>query len=216
MSRFGLVYNNEVVVGPREYRYSAFNDFLINKGIDFELPKIYEDTVMLGGVDFKILPVTDIITPNVGKYEQLSGPTIQIFDTYITETYGTEFKSIDAVKNEMKTEISANRYIKETADIKLTIQGIEVIVEADRTNKMMIIQITGLMSDTDINIFKFPKSNNWLAMTKADMNIIVMAFITQTQTAFNWEQITIEQINAATTFAELDLIDLGDVVVTGV
>ena len=76
---------------------------------------------------------------------------------------------------------------------------------------MMVIQIYGIMQDTTIYNFKFPKSQNWLALTKTDMGQIVEAFITQTQAAFDWENTTTTEINNATDFDALSKIDLGNV-----
>lgn len=216
MAKFGLVYDNKIVVGPRDYRFTPFNAFLIKQNITFDLPKIYESNEMINGGSFTILPVTSTIIPNLGKYDQLAGPTFQISSNSITETYTAIPKNVEAVKNEMIAKVSENRYIKETSDIKLNIQNTDIIIEADRMNKMMIIQITGLMNDTDINNFKFPKSNNWLPMTKTDMMTIVESFIIQTQNAFDWEQNIISQINNSNNFEKLDLIDLGDIVTIGV
>jgi hypothetical protein len=95
-------------------------------------------------------------------------------------------------------------------DIELTIQDTYVRIEADRLNKMMLIQIFGLMSDTDTYTFKFPRSDNWLSLNKAEMGLIVNAFISQTQLAFDWENSVVTQIDSATDFETLATIDLGD------
>jgi len=210
MSNFGLVVDNKIVVGPRDYRYSFFQTYLQENNLNFSEVPTQNGGYPFFGAGFSILPVAETIMPNLGKYEQLAGPAYTIGANSITETYSAAPKNLEAVKAELKATVAANRYAKEVKDISLTLQGTPVVVEADRLNKMMIIQITGLMGLDDTYNFKFPKSGNWLTLTKADMGTLVAAFVGQTQAAFDWEKTVVAAIDAAADFTALDAIDLGN------
>ena len=214
--KYGLVVNNKIECGPREYIVTLFQDRLNELG--FDLPKDLTSNVRFKTNDepiltaeWSLLPVTQITSESLLWYQQPAGPNFTINEDSIFEHYTAADKPIEQIKYELITKVAANRYKKETADIKLKIQDTDIIIEGDRTNKMMVIQIYGIMQDDTVYNFKFPKSQNWLPLTKSDMGLIVAAFITQTQEAFDWENATTNTINAATDFTALAEIDLGNV-----
>ena len=206
-----LQQNNQVIYGPAEYSVSMFKYILIEdcelQPEDFTIP-----TKIDGAYDvtstISILPAT-IVYPNLnGKIEQLSGPTWEITKESATGTYGVAPKNLDAVKNELKTQVAANRYTLETADLKLTVAGVDVIVEGSRENKTIFMLSYGVLPEEGVTNWKFPKSGNFVACSKADIGQIITAFVTQTQGAFDLEAAKVAEIDACLTLEELDAISV--------
>lgn len=214
MRKFSIVIDNKIVFGPREYKYNHFYQFFKNNNLNTNLlPFDKTDDNVIITSSFKMLPTFTETKPNINSiYEEYVGPTYQILENEVIITYTKQFKSVDSIKASLKVEIADVRYKKEIDNIELNIQNTDIIIEADRLNKMMIIQIYGIMADTDIYNFKFPKSQNWLPITKPQMGTIVQAFITQTQNAFDYEKTIIDSIDSSTTVNQLKLIRKNEII----
>lgn len=212
MAKFGLVIDSKVKVGPREWLYGAFKEYLEENNLPFEnLPRVKEDSEPYIGEGYTILPVIATIYPEaLTQFEQLAGPTLTITADSITETYTSAPIPIDSCKNTLKNTVAGNRYIKETKDIVLTIQGTEVTVLADRGNRIILTQVYAVATDTVTTNYKFSKDALFLELSKAELGTIITALNVQTQASFDWEKDTWASIDSATTYEELALIDVGN------
>ena len=132
---YALTQNNQIKVGPREYYWSAFRNFLEQEGISTDnLPLNYSgtDPIILNETT-RIVPVVIEAQPAYNQYtEQLAGPTYTITDTLVTGAYTVADREITAAKNSMKSTLAANRYVEENTSITLTVQATEVTVSTTR------------------------------------------------------------------------------------
>jgi hypothetical protein len=60
------------------------------------------------------------------------------------------------------------------------------------------------MGENDTVNWKFPEG--WLTLTKADLGAAVTAGVAHIQSSFDWEKAKVEEIEAATDAATLDVI----------
>lgn len=207
--QYVIMQNNRVIWGIRDWNYRSIESCLsADCDIITQVPIDEPQTKIVISSDVVIYPATYEYPEINSKIESLAGPYWSVVNDIAIGAFNVVPKPIADVKGDLKKIIAANRYLNEIKDIHLTVQGTNIIIEADRPNKMMIIQIASLMSDVDVYNFKFPKSNNWLPMTKLDMGILINAIVAQTQTAFNWEQSKCDEIDACTTLNQLNLINL--------
>lgn len=205
--------NSNVIYGPAEYNFGMLKHSLLNDlemaPESFSIPLKDPSAPLVIDTNTSILPV-QIVTPSYNsKIAQLAGPTWAFTSTEATGTYTVADKNIDAVKNELKTLVAADRYKEETKDLTLTVAGVPVIVEGSRENKTILLLTAPLLPATGVTTFKFPKSDNFVDCTKADIDGIIAAMIAQTQGAFNWESAKAAEITAC-----LDLVSLDAVVLT--
>jgi len=118
-SRYALVHNNNIKVGPREWHKGAFQSYLDQNGITYTVPVFYNgDDPILINIRASILPVYYENTPSLNsKIEQAAGPFYSIGEDRVTASYTKVNKPIEMVKNELKTIVNNIRPIKETAGI---------------------------------------------------------------------------------------------------
>ncbi len=201
--------NGNIIYGPAEYSvnmiaYTLMTDLGMLQ-TDFVIPSKFEAPILINA-STSILPAT-LVYPNLNsKIEQLSGPFWTFTATEATGTYEVAPKSLDSVKNDLKATIAANRYVEETKDLTLTVAGTEVIVEGSRENKTIFLLSYPMLSDVGTTNWKFPKSGNFVACSKADIAGVIQAMMTQTQVAFDWEASKFAEVDACVDLAALDLI----------
>ena len=163
-------------------------------------------------VPYEVLPnvwirrVTNVSEDHNPKLHTLIGPYWVYNGTEATAEYRKQDKPLEIVKAELKQIVTANRYQKEVAGVKVTIQGVEVTVDTARDNRDVFVQKYLLMSDTDTVDWKFPET--WLTLTKADLGIAVQGGVTHVQSQFSWENSKFNEIDACTTLEELDAVIL--------
>ena len=203
-----LIQNDKLLYGPAEYNVGMIKFTLNEEELTALNPipsKFTGEAVDLGN-GIKILPET-IIYPNLNtKIEQLSGPSWVFSDDIATGTYNVAPKSLESVKNDLKSLVASERYAKETADFHMTVNGVDVIVEGSRENKTIFMISAPFLSETEPSVWKFPKSQNFVPIVRADIYSVIYAFATQTQNAFDWESAKVQEIDACTTLAELDAV----------
>lgn len=206
---YALIENDQIQVGPREYHRGFFKAFLDKKEISFELPYSYNGGTIEITEDVKIVPVAFAITPEYNKFtEELSGPTYDLTQTPIVQTYGVVPRGLDAAKESLKAELASLRYKQEVAGVKVTIQGQEVTIETNRGDDRNIwFQSIILLPEGATKRFKFPVEGIWLDLTKEEISTIVQSIMTHVQTAFDWESGFVSLIESASTKEELEAID---------
>ena len=205
---FLITQNGFVSLGPKEWNKYSFQSELDDLGASTVLPMSNTEFMSISD-SVKIWPVTiDNSTPINHKTQQPAGP----FYTYTSNSavgyYTAVDKSIDTVKNELKGVIASSRYTKEVAGTTAVIQGRTLTIDTMRGSRDVFVQQYLLLDATETVQWKFPEG--WLILTKSDLGIAVQAGVAHIQGAFVWEAAKIVEIDACTTLAELDAVDLGN------
>jgi hypothetical protein len=205
---YALLRNNQIVVGPRDYRVSFFNQYLTENGVQSELPSVYSgtDPITINGT-YQIVPVMDAIIPQYSTLtEQLVGPLWDTSVIPITGAYTVTDRDLTAAKNDLKERLANFRYKKETAGTTVNIQGQSVFVSTDRGDDRNIwFQSSVLLPAGSTQMFKFP-GDVWINLTKSDIDMVVSAITTTVQAAFNWENVQAIDIDAAQDKSALETI----------
>lgn len=204
---FILTDHNFVVIGPKPWNKRAFEATLQDDlDITFTLPST-NDAYLEVSSTVKFFPVSYVEPyPFNPKIEQYAGPFYTFDATSAVGTYNAVDKNMDEVKGNLKGIVASNRYDRECSGLKVTIQGNEVFVYTDRQNRNMYIQQYQFMADNATALWKFPEM--WLTLSKAEMGAIITASVAHIHDAFAWEGTKAAEIDACTTLAELDLVEV--------
>jgi hypothetical protein len=202
---FVIVQDNFVIDGPRDWNKKKFEEVLLEDcEVDFTLETRNESNLpIVVSYTVKILPVTKLPDPVFNSKTQiLQGPFWNLSDTVAEAYYTAQDMPVDAVKNFLTSIIANARYIKETAGIKMTIQGIEVSVDTARGSRDIFFQAFLSIGETETMNWKFPET--WLELTKSDLGLIVSAGRNHIQTSFDWENGWVNRVSAAVTLDDLN------------
>jgi hypothetical protein len=156
--------------------------------------------------EFSIIPVEESFPSHNTKIEQLAGPFYTFTDTLATASYTVVPKSIESVKSELKTIVASNRYGKEVAGTKVTIQGKEVSVSTTRGDRDIFLQ--ALQLGADGKNWKFDEG--FFVLSIVELQSIVGAIVGAVQGAFDWEASKISEIDSAESLEVLDAINLSE------
>jgi hypothetical protein len=206
---------DEVLLGPIDW-----NPKFISSVLQTDLDLLYRPTVLASDeqkVPYEILQnvwVRKVVEQSESinpKTQTLIGPywsypakeDSEAENVGIAEYRATD-KPIEIVKSELKEILAAERYKKEVAGVKTTIQGQEVTVDTMRGERDVFVQKYLLMADNDTVEWKFPEI--WLTLTKEDLGTAVSAGVNHVQDCFNWEASKVTEIDSCTTLEELDAI----------
>lgn len=204
-----------ILLGPMPWRQRMFQkeiDDLFDAGdisVRYEIGPIAPESKYLDlGEGIEIFPVVSLNVPAYDPlYEQLAGPYYTFTNNEATASYNAVPVSLEQSKGALKVVVTDNRYRKEQAGIKLTIQGNDVSIDTARGSRDIFLQTYAMMNDTETINWKFPEM--WIPVTKADMGYIVSQGKAHIQNCFDWELSTHGQIDTAQTVEELKAIDLG-------
>ena len=194
---YALLDKSQIKVGPRNYTYSFFKEYLDNNNIIFDLPFDFADTSLIINDDIKIVRVQDPIMPvHNSLTEQLAGPYYDISVEPITGYYTVADRDLTAAKNDLKAKAADERYRKECSGVKVTIQGTEVLIDTNRDARHIWFQSLMLLPAGVSQKFKFDREI-WLNLTKEDISTVVSAMVAHVQGAFDWESAKIVEIDGA-------------------
>lgn len=209
---YALLDNGQIKVGPREYHRGMFNLYLNEVGVESNLPPSYyeQDTIQVSE-SIKLVFVEPLAIPEHNALtQQLSGPFFNASVEPITGYYDVEDKPLWAAQQSLKDVVADNRYQKEIAGTKVTLQGQEVSIGTNRGDDRNIwFQSFVLLAEGSTQKFKFPSEGIWLELSKAEIGQVVQAIVQFVQAAFDWEASVVAQIEATTTKEELEAIDVG-------
>ncbi len=201
---FIIVENNSVILGPMEWRPTAFKNCILDDcDVEFDVPRSNENRdPIIVNENIRILPVTDIGISNEynPKFQFLNGPYYNFYENY-AEVYHTAYdKPLDFYKSELKAEVAANRYKYEIKGTKLTIQNTEVNILTNREDRNMYLQAFQLGSN-NIN-WKF--GDKFLTLSNSELGDIVAAGVSHVQSVFDWESSKVTEIDS---LQELSLVE---------
>lgn len=203
---FVIVYNNLVILGPMRWNRKRFeNEIQEECEVTTTLPDKNENNPIIVSDNVKILPVQPTENPPYNpRIENLHGPFWEFTDTVAISSYIAQPLPIDAVKSQLKKDCATERYKREIAGTKVTIQNTEVTIDTNRGSRDIFVQKYLLMGDTDIVQWKFPEG--WLELTKSELGLIVSAGAAHVQDQFNWESTKIVEIDSCETLEQLAVV----------
>lgn len=200
---YAILHKNKLSAGPKNWNRAFFSFRLNDLGIKTTLPNVAPKTMPFEiDADTKIVSVTvkkDDINPMT---QYLTGPLWQINDDETaTAFYAATDTPLEAAKNNFRNQAAEERYKKEVAGTKTTVQDIEVTIDTTRDGRNIFIQKLITMDDNETVNWKFPET--WLLLTKTDLAAVVQAGAQYIQACFDWEKNINDQIDQANTADQL-------------
>lgn len=195
---YGLVHNNQIQVGPRQWNYMIFKEYLDEAGLDSTaLPRV-EPNGPVVGVDWKILPVTNVeVPPLKNVIEQLAGPTWKINTSSITGKYTAVPENINIARMKVKDAVTRNRYDAENSSIQYTLSDDStVVVSTSRADRLTFQQLYNTLADSATITIKFP-GGVFKTITKEELGAINTAINNHVQITFDWEAAKYGEIDSA-------------------
>jgi hypothetical protein len=206
---YALIHNNQIQVGPRQWNYAFFKDYLDEEGLNADAltTRPPEDNKIITD-QWKIIPVIDIQYAALDEpFEQPAGPYWTINDEYITGEYLAVPNTVGMVQGKLKEKVTNNRYKVEIGGCPFTFaDGTEVTLYTTREDRNVYLQAYQIMADDGSIVFKFPGAV-FKSINKTELGQIVAAGSAHIQEAFTWESGKYAEIDACTTLEELKLID---------
>jgi hypothetical protein len=196
-----LVQNKQtILLGPIFWRHRFIQSELDDLEIEYVVSPVEPNEYVKINDELEIYPVTGLEVPeHHSDYQQLAGP-FWTFTDVAHGIYNVVDRPFDAIKNTLKAQVSAERYRKEIAGIKLTIQDTEVSVATDRDSRNIYTQKLVTMGD-DVVQWKF--SEAWLSLNKQELTQMLVDVNSHVQQQFDWESNIINQIDLAETVEQL-------------
>ena len=204
-----LEHQNQVINGPRTWNYHSFQSSLEDDlEIIISLPRQkYDNDIIVINDDTHIYKAELVSPEHDPKFEYLHGPFWDFTTGIAVGTYTKETYDVNTIKGKLKEIVTANRYNKEIAGVKTTVQGLEVTIDTSRDGRNIFVHKYVLMQDTDVAEWKFPEG--WLTLTKSELGQIVSVGASYIQSQFDWEKNKMIEIDGLETVEELKLVDLG-------
>jgi hypothetical protein len=207
---YGLVHNNRIVVGPRKWNRAFFLDYLTKNGLDTASLVYDAPNAPIVTDDWKILPVTTILTPAIEKpYQKLIGPAWTIGDDNITGEYTVSDNDISNVKAELKQTVSRYRYDVEVSGTTYFFGDLqEVSVSTSRSDRDVFVSYYSTMAEDETISFKFKNGVFRDSITRTEVKAIADLIKNHIKDAFVWESQKWAEIDVCTTFDQLKNIEL--------
>jgi hypothetical protein len=207
---YAIVHKNQVLVGPKGWSRAFFSHVLQKKGITALLPRSAVE-VLPHVIDpdtsiHKVVVTRDKFTPMT---QYLRGPLFTITEDAVTAHYEAVDTVIDLARNNFKQKAAEERYKKEVAGIKVSLQDKEYGVTTQRVDRDIFAVNAMLLGDNETLNFKF--AEGFVQLTKSDLLTISNAIKAHVQAAFTWESNIFAQIDAAETAEQLLAITIVEV-----
>lgn len=204
---FAVVYKNRVIVGPMGWNRGLFEGSLEREKINQTLPRVPPDELpYVVNEDAKIMAVEEV-RPEINPLaEYYYGPLWDVSGDKAIATYEVHDTPIEFARSNYKAQAADERWKKETAGTKVTVQATEVTVATDRDARNLFVQKHTLLQDGESCNWKFPEG--WLTLSKQELGEVVVAAATYVQGCFDWEKTINDQIDQATTKEQLAAIQI--------
>ena len=209
---YAIVHNDYVILTQPKWNSRMFTNVLLEDcDIDRKILLSDEANVPLIIDDnTKIVKVSDVKPDYNSKIQWLEGPSYTIVDNVAVASYTVKDLDLDIAKANLKSVVPALRYEKENKTIEVTVDMQNFTVSTDRDTRAILA--SKLLSVASEDSFSWKFNEGWATATKADLESIIVQINTIVQTAFDWELSKINEIDACLTLAEIDLVQLYDVV----
>lgn len=195
-----------IKLGPIDWKQRFIQHYFDDLNIAFTVPATEQGYIKVSN-EYEIFPVTNTVMPNYDpEYEQLVGPFYTYANNAATATYTKTDIPLEAVKNKMKQAAADERFKRENAGTTTTVQGKTVELYTNRQDRNMYVQKYSFMADGTTASWKF--NSGWLDITKVELASMIATGASYIQDQYDWERTTVASIDAATTAAELKLIEI--------
>jgi len=205
---YAIVHKQRVILGPVAWAQKYFTDVLkirhrITANIPGQAPEqfpyvIDENTSIYEVVEDR--PEFNAMT------EYHYGPQWDISANPIVASYTVEQQTVESARENFKILAAHERYKKEVSGTKVTINGTEIAISTHRGDRDVYVQKYLSLNDEGTINFKF--GQQWVNLSKQDLNNIITAINTKVQSAFDWEANIHTQINDAETTEQLMAIEI--------
>ncbi len=193
---FCLLDNGTMVLGPKEWNARLFMQELEDEyEITFDLPaRNVDNQEFVINESLRIAKIAGVRQAAVdSRMQELHGPFVEIEGTDVFLRYDAADKAIEVVKEQLKSEIAANRYALEIGGVVATVAGAEVGLPTDRETRAIFAQA--------LTLGQFDKQwkfgDVWLVLGQAELEAAVAAISGQVQLAFDWEKSKLDELAAA-------------------
>lgn len=200
-----VVFKNRVITGPMTWNRAIFQGSLAKEGVMTQLPRVAPEQLPFVVSDDAVIMGVEEIRPMFNPaLEYLYGPIWNILPDRAQATYLVYDSPISSGQGNLKALAAQERYRREVTGCTCVVQGVTVSLDTSREGRNIFVQKLSLMGETDHVNWKFPEC--WLNLTKSDLALIVATGVTHIQSAFDWEKLMSDQIDAAETKADLEVI----------
>lgn len=203
-------YKQRVVLGIIPWNNQYIQDVMKNRyRVDIELPYIEPESSEFPyqvNEDTVIYPATEDRDVNINPMiQQYYGPTWEFLEDRVIAHYEILDLELSAAQNNYKERAAAYRYNKEISGTKITLNNKEYVIETDRVSRTKYVEKFLMMEENQTVNWKF--SQDWITLTKQDLQNIVHAIDSHVQGAFDWELNLINTIDSITNLQDLTLIE---------
>ena len=218
MANYVLVENRQIIhLGPIPWRHRFIQSELDDLEVTYTVPPVEQGYIRIND-NFEIFPVGEAMGDDGdSRWEDPVGPTWEYVDNQAIPTFGKQDKLLDQIRQFIKNDLAAKRYVKEAAGTQVEIRpGIMVTADTSRDGRNIFVQVYGTMADDSTVDWKFPEG--WFTITKAELGDVIAGGYTYIQEQFVWEKTYSDRVDAAIDVGELKAIydELNPAVVPGV
>lgn len=204
---YAVVYKGRVIVGPMQWNRALYQGSLARQGVTASLPRVAPtEWPLVINDDAKIVPVEETRPEINDSVEYYYGPLWTITEDKATANYEVHDAPIESARSNLKQIAAGERWRRETAGTKITVQGQEVTVDTTREGRNIFVQKLNIMNDGDTVNWKF--AEGWLNITKLELAAVVSAADNYVQSCFDWEKTISDQLDAANTKQELLAVEI--------
>ena len=199
-------HKERIVLGIIPWNHQYIQDVMRNRyRVNIELPYLEPEATEFPYVvnnDITIYPASEdrdpVINPMVQQYY---GPTWEFLEDRAVAHYEILPLELHAAQSNYRARAAAYRYDKEVSGTKVTINDVEYDIETDRSSRSKYVEKYVMLSDGQTVNWKF--TDQWVTLTKQNIQSIVQAIDSHVQGAFDWELSMINTINSATSLEDL-------------
>jgi hypothetical protein len=197
-------------VGPRDWRYYFFKQYLDTNNLDSSaLPITEPSDRKVITAEWKIIPVTQLDMPAYDPlFEQLAGPFWTVNDEYITGAYTVADLSVESSKGKLKEIVTDTRYRVEVGGCPYTFpDGTRVTLYTTREDRNVYLQAYQILTEGQSIVFKF-EGAVFKTVTRDELGQIVAVGAAHIQAAFDWEAQKYAEIDSCNSIGQLKLVDI--------
>lgn len=199
-------YKGRVVLGMIPWNHKYIQDVMRTRyRVTIELPYLEPGVSEFPYVvndDITIYPATEDRDPNINPMiQQYYGPTWEFLENSVIAHYDIQSLELSSAQGNYRARAAAYRYDKEISGTKITINGVEYNIETDRASRSKYVEKYIMLAENQTVNWKF--ADQWVVLSKQDIQTIVQAIDNHVQAAFDWELSMINVIESAASSDDL-------------
>lgn len=196
---YSLIHDDQLILGPIKYNHMMINYELEQLEINAKLNSNSHNKVPIQFDEKTFLVYARQVYPEYdSRFKKISSSSWTIrkendFPLDVIFEYFTSEKTLEEVKDEVKSLVPGERWNRENTTISISIQNTEIQVSTERENRLSLL--AKLMSSEGPYNFKFGE-DLWVEITSVDLQSIINAIDLKVQEAFDWELSKIQEIDS--------------------